>query len=224
MQIQIDAHFFSAFDEIKPVHACNARFTVESVRRAVRNIADKAFFADGRGVVKSFGDINLLAANIFCDVRSNRINNHAENFLRVELQTAGIFVDKSLAVANIINDIFGRGLAIEYGVGERNFFVGRDFGEFALEFVEINFLRGGQRLQELWLNGFMVTVGELAHFINRRAQIIGMRLKRQPQRLKPVENARQLAQPAVVNVFREVVIKIFLAVANACNGFRVLNQ
>ena len=200
MQIQIDALFFPVADEIKPVHAHDDRIFFKRVRRAVRNVADKFFFADGHGVSKSFGDKNFFAADVRREVFDNRIDNRGENFLRVELQAAVKIFRESFAVANVVHDTFGRGHAIEHGVGERNFFVGRDVCEFALEFVERNFFGGSQSLQKFRRRGFMIAVGKLAHFVYRRAQIIGVRLERQPQRFESVEDARQLFEPVLCDV------------------------
>ena len=107
------------------------RIFFKGVGRAAGNVADKFFLADGRGVVKAFGDKNFLAANIGRNIRRNRINNHVKNFLRVELQAAAIIISKALAVANVVDNIFGRGATIEQSICKRNFSEGRNFGEFA---------------------------------------------------------------------------------------------
>ena len=70
----------------------------------------------------------------------------------------------------------------------------------------------------------MITVGELAHFIYHAAQIIRMNFERQPQRLKPVEDACQLIKPVVRNVARKIFVKIFVGSFQRVNRRRVLNQ
>ena len=111
-----------------------------------------------------------------------------------------IIIDKSLAVANVIDDTFWVGVAIKYGVDKRNFPVDSDFGEFFFELDKVNFFIGSQPFQKSWRNGLMIFVGELAHFIYRGAQVIGMNLERQPERFESVKNACQFFNAVPFNI------------------------
>ena len=147
-----------------------------------------------------YGNENFFALNVRLNVLDNRIDNRVENFLRVEFQTAAVCLNESFAVADVVDYIFGRGEAIEYGIGERNFFEGRDFGKFALEFVEVDFFGGSQMLQEFRRQRFVTAVGELAHFVYRRLHVSRMSFEREPQRFESVKDARQFSKPVLFNV------------------------
>ena len=195
VQVEVDAHFRAVVDEIKPVHADDDAFAREGVRRAGGDVADEIFFADGHGVVEAFGDENFFAVDVRANIRDNRIDNHAENFLRVGSQVAAIIVREGFAVANAVDDALRLRQSVKHGVGERNFPVGRDVGKFALEFVAVDFGGGSQSLQKFRRRGLMATVGEFTHFVHGAAQIIRMRLERQPQWLEAVEDACQSVEP-----------------------------
>ena len=200
MQIQIDAPFFLAVEQIKPVHAHDDRIFFKRVGRAAGNVADEFFFADGRGVGEAFGNVNFFALHVRADIFDNRTDNHGKNFLRVELEAAGIIVDENFIVAQAVENALGVSAAVEDSVGEGNFPVGGDFAEFVSELLEVDFAGGGEPFQEFWRSGLMIAVGEFAHFVDSLAQIIGMRLERNPERLESVKDAGEFFNTVALNV------------------------
>ena len=52
---------------------------LEGVRRAAGNVADKFFLADGRGIGETFGNVNLLAADVRGDVLRRRSVSRRDN-------------------------------------------------------------------------------------------------------------------------------------------------
>ena len=70
----------------------------------------------------------------------------------------------------------------------------------------------------------MIFLGETAHFVYCRAQIFGMVLEREPNRLETVKNTCQVAETAVIYVSREVIIEICGGIFDGGDNFVVFDE